>query len=54
MKEDGCDTYRTDKAYEEQPDAIEAAADRSPVGEFLFYDMLRHHPSYEDTCQQRA
>lgn len=44
MKEDGCDAYRTDKAYEEQPDAIEAAADRSPVGKFLFYDMLLRPP----------
>ena len=54
MQEYGKDAHGWDKANGKEPDSIEAAPHRAPIGKLVTHNALRHHPANEDTGEERA
>ena len=44
MYEDGYYGYRTNKAYEEEPDGIEVCGNGAVIGELVMDDVFRDEP----------
>jgi len=44
MYEDGYYGYRTNKAYEEEPDGIEVCGNCAVIGELVMDDVFRDEP----------
>ena len=52
MKEDKEDGQGTDVLHEEDIDVEVATTQRTPVGELVAHNIVRHCPPDEDTCEE--
>ena len=48
MQEDDGDGSWTDEAHSEKPETVNSLVVGTPIGEFVAYQFLRYHPSYEE------
>ena len=54
MEENRQDANGTNKPYCKQPCLIKGASQRSPIGVFILYDLLRNKPTNENTGEERT